>query len=346
MQKLLTIVIPTYNMQDYLHRCLKSLVLKDERLMSQLEVMVINDGSKDNSSAIAHEYEAKYPNTFRVIDKENGNYGSCVNRGLKEATSKYIKVLDADDWFNTEEFEKYLTALKQMDVDLVLTNYSIVDASTMKASVAYKPNLQEGVAYLFRDCNVDEVGIYTMHAVTYRVQMLHDINYIQSEGISYTDSEWVHLPLYSVKTMAYLDFNVYQYLVGREGQTMDPKVMMRTINHHEIIARSLIENEEKHPSQGFAHLTIDKQIEYMIVKVYRTRLVLQDEESFNHEEVAAFDAYIKEHRPDMYRKMGRLPLKKGMPIPYVLYWRIFGHRFPVDGIRNLYRHIRYGKAKD
>ena len=344
MNKLLTIVIPTYNMQDYLHRCLDSLVLKDEQLMSQLEVLVINDGSKDNSSAIAHEYENKYSATFRVIDKENGNYGSCVNRGLKEATGNYIKILDADDWFDTNEFAKYLAALQKVDADLVLTDYSIVDAGSMNASVAYKPNLQESIVYPFRDCNVEEVGIYTMHAVTYRTQMLRDINYTQTEGISYTDSEWVHLPLYSVETMVYLDFNVYQYLVGRDGQTMDPKVMMRTINHHEIIARSLIENEEKHPSQGFAHFTINKQIEYMIVKVYRTRLALQDGDSFNQKEMAVFDAYIKDHRPDMYRKMGKLPLKKGMPIPYVLYWRVFGHRFPVDGIRNLYRRIRYGKA--
>ena len=107
MIKLLTIVIPTYNMEAYLNRCLDSLLVSDEQ-MQLLEVLVINDGSKDNSSAIAHEYEAKYPNTFRVIDKENGNYGSCVNRGLKEASGKYIKVLDADDWFDTTEFEKYL----------------------------------------------------------------------------------------------------------------------------------------------------------------------------------------------------------------------------------------------
>ena len=145
MQKLLTIVIPTYNMQDYLHRCLDSLVLKDEQLMSQLEVLVINDGSKDNSSAIGHEYETKFPNTFRVIDKENGNYGSCVNRGLKEATGKYIKVLDADDWFDTDEFVKYLAELLKVDADLVLTDYSIVDAGSMSASVAYWPNLQEEV---------------------------------------------------------------------------------------------------------------------------------------------------------------------------------------------------------
>ena len=84
MEKILTIVIPTYNMQDYLRRCLESLIVP-EKQMKQLEVLVINDGSKDNSSAIAHEYQDKYHDTFRVIDKGNGNYGSCVNRGLQEA---------------------------------------------------------------------------------------------------------------------------------------------------------------------------------------------------------------------------------------------------------------------
>lgn len=90
MEKLITIVIPTYNMEKYLDKCLTSLIVPDE-YMELLEVLVVNDGSKDNSSAIAHRYEDKYPQTFRVIDKENGNYGSYVNRGLKEAAGKYIK---------------------------------------------------------------------------------------------------------------------------------------------------------------------------------------------------------------------------------------------------------------
>lgn len=108
MEKILTIVIPTYNMQDYLRRCLDSLIVPEEQ-MQLLEVLVVNDGSKDNSSAIAHEYQDKYPGTFRVIDKENGNYGSCVNRGLKEATGKYIKILDADDWFDTKALTSFVT---------------------------------------------------------------------------------------------------------------------------------------------------------------------------------------------------------------------------------------------
>ena len=101
MNKLLSIIIPTYNMEKYLHKCLDSLVVSDENMV-RLEVLVINDGSKDTSSQIAHEYEDKYSKTIRVVDKDNGNYGSCINRGLKEATGKYVKVLDADDYLDTD----------------------------------------------------------------------------------------------------------------------------------------------------------------------------------------------------------------------------------------------------
>jgi glycosyltransferase involved in cell wall biosynthesis len=92
-----------------------------------VEVLVVNDGSKDSSSAIAHEYAAMYPKSIVVIDKENGNYGSCINRGLKAATGKYIKVLDADDSFDTENFEQYVQLLKTVNVDMLLTDYVIVN---------------------------------------------------------------------------------------------------------------------------------------------------------------------------------------------------------------------------
>ena len=148
MQKLLTIVIPTYNMQDYLHRCLDSLVLEDEQLMSQLEVLVINDGSKDNSSTIAHDYENKYPATFRVIDKENGNYGSCINKGLEIATGKYVKVLDADDSFDTSNFEDYLRFLNSVEVDILHRTCVGFEARTVVVIVELKrPN---SLVFIFR----------------------------------------------------------------------------------------------------------------------------------------------------------------------------------------------------
>ena len=106
MEKILTIIIPTYNMEKYLDKCLTSLIIEDKKLMKLLEVLVVIDGAKDRSSEIGHTYQDKYPETFRVIDKENGNYGSCINRGLKEAKGKYVKVLDADDSFDNGNFSK------------------------------------------------------------------------------------------------------------------------------------------------------------------------------------------------------------------------------------------------
>ena len=104
-EKLLTLVIPTYNMEKYLEKCLDSLLVSDNEMLKTLEVLIVIDGAKDGSSAIGHRYQDLYPDTFRVIDKENGNYGSCINRGLKEATGTFIKILDADDWFDTKNFE-------------------------------------------------------------------------------------------------------------------------------------------------------------------------------------------------------------------------------------------------
>ena len=111
MDKILTLIIPTYNMELYLRYCLDSLLVDEG--MDALEVLVVNDGSRDCSLEIAREYEHKYPQTFKVIDKENGNYGSCVNRGLKEATGKYVKVLDADDSFDTEHFGRFIVRFVQ-----------------------------------------------------------------------------------------------------------------------------------------------------------------------------------------------------------------------------------------
>lgn len=165
MEKILTVVIPTYNMQDYLRRCLDSLIVSDG-LMQQLEVLVINDGSKDNSSAIGHEYQEKYPNTFRVVDKENGNYGSCINRALKEATGKYIKVLDADDYFSTDNFSSYLCFLQKHDVDLVLNDFVYIKPDGTILHRYTGRNLPTDQTFSFEklgaDCNI------MMHAVAYK----------------------------------------------------------------------------------------------------------------------------------------------------------------------------------
>lgn len=238
MDKVLTIVIPTYNMERYLERCLNSLIVSDE-LMEKLEVLVINDGSKDRSSEIAHSYEEKYPQTFRVIDKENGNYGSCINRGLKEAKGKYIKILDADDWFETKNFEDFIKLLRVINCDGVISDTQKVDLTgrlIKKYSFVFAPN----TAYSFDDIMKLPFERIPMHCITYKTDNVRSIGYQQTEGISYTDMEWIFLPMTTCNTIYYFPKIIYNYLVGREGQTMAPDIYKKSFGQEIKVLVSMI----------------------------------------------------------------------------------------------------------
>ena len=120
--KTLSIIIPTYNVEKYIDRCLKSILL--DSILEDIELIIVNDGSKDSSLQIARKYEKEYKDTIIVIDKENGGHGSTINAGLKAATGKYTKVIDSDDWVNVDDFENFVKELKKLDCDLVITNYT------------------------------------------------------------------------------------------------------------------------------------------------------------------------------------------------------------------------------
>ena len=222
--KILTTVVPTYNMEKYLSRCLDSM-LEDNMRKEKLEILVVNDGSKDSSLAIAKQYEKKYEGIVKAIDKENGNYGSCVNRGLKEATGQYFRILDADDTFQAGALEKMLDTLASSTEDMIVTQYTyLYDLSGKKERIS--PN---GAIYdkTYKDFDFSNDGndvVLSMHSVTYKTAVLREIGLKLDEGVSYTDLEYVYFPLKAIKSLRFLDIDLYEYHIGREGQTVDPKV--------------------------------------------------------------------------------------------------------------------------
>lgn len=245
MDKILTIIIPTYNMEKYLRKCLDSLIIENQELFNMLEALVVIDGGKDSSSAIAHEYQDKYPNVFRVIDKENGNYGSCVNRGLKEAAAKYIKILDADDCYSKEGLSEFLLYLKDSNIDLCVTSYSTVDEDGNKLSDICVPEQLHNSIF-----NTDELSweerfprlLLSMHAFCVKRSVLVDNNYKQQEGISYTDTEFNYFSLLYSRQVVFLNYKVYNYLLGREGQTMSAAAAAKNSNNYYKVGRRLMED--------------------------------------------------------------------------------------------------------
>lgn len=313
MDKILTLVIPSYNMEEYLPYCLDSLLVKEN--LGCLEVLVVNDGSRDRTSEIAHGYEKSCPDVFRVIDKENGNYGSCVNRGLQEAKGKYIKILDADDSFDTANFEKYLAFLKETDADLVISDFAVVDENrNITRMVSH--GFPAGCLQMDDICNSQNFSHIQMHAVTYRRDLLLNLVYKQTEGISYTDQEWTFTPMSGVKTVCFFDRYVYKYLVGREGQTMNPSVKAKRIQDVCLCVYSMSRAYEQYKGRVSERVRkyFHGRLYYMIKEVYVSGFL--NYSAGNKKMLCQFDSALKDISQEAYDLVGRGRFN------HIAFWRV------------------------
>lgn len=317
--KVLTIIIPTYNMEKLLDKCLTSLIVENKKLLKLLEVLVVIDGAKDKSSEIAHTYQDRFPQIFRVIDKENGNYGSCINRGLKEATGKYIKILDADDYFDTICFEEYIKTLCSIDVDVVMNDYNEVNLEgNVTRLISWKS--PSSVIFGYDDFSKYDQVYFRMHGVAYKTDTLNSFGYKQTEGISYTDNEWIFMPMAYCKSFYYYNHPLYQYLLGREGQTMEESIWEKNFWMEIQGARWMIDyfvqKREKLSTDGINYLwtRLNKRTR---VLYYSYFYILK---SAKHKEaLIEFDKHIKETLPEWWKEWEK---EKALHfIPYIKLWR-------------------------
>lgn len=306
--KLLTIIVPTYNMERYLDTCLSSLVISNSVLLQQLEVLVIIDGAIDSSSEIAHSYQDLYPNVFITIDKENGNYGSCINKGLQIATGKYVKVLDADDSFETANFEDYLRSLGSVDVDMVVTPYIMVDEAG-KIIRYEKYDLPVNVPLTWKQLTPSfKKKSLQMHAVTYRRQNIIDIHYRQTEGISYTDQEWIFTPLIAVNSAIAYPNTIYKYLVGRQGQTINPQTIKHNISHNEQCLRRIISDYKSFGAfDPYKQEYIDYKFRVSLIAMYNWYLLRYPDLDVEH--LVRLDDYVKSVDPSYIRMLDEQTIK-------------------------------------
>ena len=249
MSKLLSIIIPTYNMEALLPRCLDSLLV--DGALAHIEAMVVNDGSKDGSLAVAKSYQERFPDSVTVIDKPNGNYGSTINAALPVAKGKYVKILDSDDHFDSQSLLAFLTELQSAEVDIAVTHFTVLRADgkteLSKYNVYGKEPYTYGKVYeLDKVLSDGYIRFFLMHGLAYRTEMLRQMNYHQTEGISYTDLEWATYPLFVAQSIVFFNIDLYQYNMAREGQTMDPKVMVRSVGQLEKVTKQLVEFADSH----------------------------------------------------------------------------------------------------
>ncbi|GHV04414.1 hypothetical protein FACS189485_09760 [Spirochaetia bacterium] len=229
--KILTVSIAAYNVEDYIAQCLDSFA--DVRLNETLEVLVVNDGSTDGTAQIAEQYVQKYPAIFRLINKENGGHGSTINRAIKEAAGKYYKPVDGDDWVDTENLIKIIDKLKEIDVDLVITDYCEYFQKT-KQTKRISVNIDNKNTVQPFDANND---ILVFHQIMYKTSVLKNNNIHVSEKCFFEDTEFSLYPVPFVETMMYFPIVLYYYRLERDGQSVSVDSFL---NHRKDCQKVLI----------------------------------------------------------------------------------------------------------
>lgn len=241
--KYISFAIPCYNSQDYMAHAIESILPGGE----DIEIIIVNDGSKDRTSEIAHEYMEKYPTIIKVVDKENGGHGDAVNSGLMHVTGKYFKVVDSDDWVDEEALLKVLDTIKgfvkdESEVDMVIANYVYEKVGmTHKKVIRYDNVLPENQIFKWEDIGHFRLDQYIlMHSVIYRTEMLKLCQLELPKHTFYVDNIYVYYPLPHVRTLYYMNVDLYRYFIGREDQSVNEKVMINRIDQQLFVTKKMI----------------------------------------------------------------------------------------------------------
>ncbi len=337
MDKLLSIIIPTYNKENTLPKCLSSVL--NHKWDDFLDVIVVNDGSKDSSLKIANQYRDNYPEAVRVLDKANGNYGSAINAALPVLKGKYVKILDADDWFDEAEFGRFVEHLKMVEADLIITHFMYNHVSG-KMTVQSYYEWEYGKAYRFDETARSKTILDNlfMHAVTYRTEILRKNNYRQTEGVSYTDLEWIFYPMFHVQSVVFLNYLVYHYSVGGDGQTMTPETYIRDApKTQEFVKKMLLAYAGylKGLYEPNRREYLLARLKWHIYSIYKIYLVLQPEEEFDSRKVNDLERAVRNADMKLYNVMGEISVGHVFHYHYLRYWRRYRLRMPRFFVRHL-----------
>ena len=240
--KLLTFAIPCYNSQDYMENCIKSLLPGGE----DVEILVVDDGSKDSTADIADAYEKKYPGIVRAIHQENGGHGEAVNAGIRNATGLYFKVVDSDDWVDLDAYMKILDKLRELaggetTLDMLIANYVYEKEGAKRKKVMRYPSLPKERIFKWNEAKLHKGQYILMHSVIYRTKLLRECGLELPKHTFYVDNIYVYKPLPSVKTMYYMDVDFYRYYIGRADQSVNETVMIGRIDQQIKVNKLMVD---------------------------------------------------------------------------------------------------------
>lgn len=303
--KLLSVVIPCYNSQDYMKSCIESLLPGGD----SVEILIVNDGSSDKTADIVDDYVDKYPAIIKPIHQANGGHGEAINAGIRQASGLYIKVVDSDDWVDVRAYIKVLAVLKrfameQEPVDLLVSNFVYEkEGAKYKKVMKYENVLPENKWFTWDEIGRFRIGQYLMmHSLIYRTALLRECGLELPKHTFYVDNLYVTTPLPYVKSIYYLNVDFYRYFIGRSDQSVNEKVMINRIDQQLKVNKLMIEqiNLESIKSSKlrqylFNHLEI--------VTMISTILLIRSDSKENLQKKQALWRFIKEYDMELYHHL-------------------------------------------
>lgn len=297
--KVLSVSIAAYNVAGTLREALDPFL--ESGVLDALDIMIVNDGSKDNTVEIATEYVAKYPGTFRLIDKENGGWGSTVNIGIEHACGTFFRQLDGDDYYNPENMAAYLEFLKNTTADLVVAPY--VEYNDMTKEVISEPNCNPGCE-IGKVYALEDIPSFApfMHSMAVRTSLLQSKGLKITEHCFYTDTEFVLKSCNLVETVAFFDKPIYYYRRATSGQSMSLSGLEKHYKDNTKVIEVLLDYMNEQVTRDSVRKIYDNLLFGTCYWQYMVMLYIKPNAA-HKKDLIAYDKMLKRKNPDYYNRI-------------------------------------------
>lgn len=310
-----------------------------------VELIIVDDGSKDKTAEIADRYAEKYPSIVKVIHKENGGHGSAVNAGMENATGLFFKVVDSDDWVKESEYRKILQLLKEMAggekvLDMLISNFVYEKQGEKKKKVMrYGHALPKNEIFTWKQVRHFHKGQYIlMHSVIFRTKLLQECGLKLPENTFYVDNLFVFEPLINVRNMYYLDVNFYRYYIGREGQSVNESIMISRIDQqikvNKMMVDYMVENKQRLKGSRKMRNYMTKYLE--IITTVSSILLIRGGTEEQLEKKKELWNYIKQKDKGLYVRLRYGILGNSMNLPGK-----GGRKISIEGYRICQRFFKF-----